>query len=694
MGLLLSIFVVCVGVIEVLSCYQHFQYGVLRYATNIYENARKRNSVFLNYKSRRSKLKSESSVVEIVDEGKTFFLETPPRFSDEFEAIIKDIAKSQELHLLQLQQQHLQLQLQIARLKEEKKEKEEAEKKEKPKVFGKEEKIDVVKKLLNKAPKAIIRSISMPERILTKKDIEIEKIIEELATEPTDELDIVIDIVDSESITKEFDKIFDESENVLKASKRLIEKRPSLTEIAYLTENAEGKVFGNAEHERDFACQTVVDTNLEKPVEKLQFEEATPHQEIFYAQKMSDSSVQKDLETIPHLDKSTSIDLFEPTITRATSFDEVASIDKSTSVDFESASKSISTTDDLIPICKSTSMETLNPICKSTSTNFEDLVPVHKSTSIDYEDLNPVSKSTSTNFEDLIAISKSTSMDFGDVIPVNKSTSIDYNDIESISKFTSTDNNLIPVNKSTSMDFSGLIPINKSTSMDFSNFVPVNKSTSMDFSNILKDSSTQMNFIGRNSSTDLEDFYSVSESEDEETIHVDLNTKKKKVSTIEKKKNVIPTNIDTFVDDNNNNRSRLREVNSKQTEPIDRKEIEEKESRANEKTDNQLEVSLKKIKTDQTFGLDSVPDDCKSRITTRNVEGQAIIKPKCESPIELDKSDSTLSEDSSETIQKVKGIQDEKQNPTKEAFWVSFSVSKPKFFFLLWVFLKNVFGKI
>ena len=385
------------------------------------------------------------------------------------------------------------------------------------------------------------------------------------------------------------------------------------------------------------------------------------------------------MEKIPHLDKSTSIDLIEPTITRATSIDEVASIDASTSVDFESACKSISTADDLIPISKSTSMEALNPVCKSTSTNFEDLVPVNKSTSIDYEDLNPVSKSTSMNFEDLIAISKSTSMDFGDVIPVNKSTSIDYNDIEPINKFTSTDNNFIPVNKSTSMDFSGLIPINKSTSMDFSNFIPVNKSTSMDFSNILKDSSTQMNFIGRNSSTDLEDFYSVSESEDEETIHVDLNTKKKKVSTIslEKESNVIPTNVDTFVDDNNN-RSRLREVNSKQTEPspIDRKEIIEKKSQANEKTDNELEVSqvVKKIKTDQSFGLDSVPDDCKSEITSRNVEGQAIIKPKCESPMELDKSDSTLSEDSSETIQKVKGIQDEKQNPTKEAFWVSFSV--------------------
>ena len=125
----------------------------------------------------------------------------------------------------------------------------------------------------------------MPERILTKKDIEIEKIIDELANEPSDELDIVIDIVDSETLTNEFDKIFDESENVLKASKRLIEKRPSLTEIAYLTESAEGKVFGGVGHEHDFACQTVEDTTLEKPVEKLQFEEATPHQEIFYSQK-------------------------------------------------------------------------------------------------------------------------------------------------------------------------------------------------------------------------------------------------------------------------------------------------------------------------------------------------------------------------------------------------------------------------
>ena len=104
---------------------------------------------------------------------------------------------------------------------------------------------------------------------------------------------------------------------------------------------------------------------------------------------------------------------------------------------------------------------------------------------------------------------------------------------------------------------------------------------------------------------------------------------------------------DTSVDDNNNNDG----IGPKQNEPFQKTDVSKG----------------KKIKTDEN----SI-----GKIVSKNVEGQAILM-KNQSGQESDKSDSTLSEDSTSGSMKKS-----KQEGKQEAFWVSISVIS----FHLWLF--------
>lgn len=88
MGLMLSVMVFCVGVVEALSRIRHFECGLL-----LVSNPR-RDSMLLNFRPKRDSWKEDKK--------------------NEFESDeITDIARSQELHLLNLQRQHLKLQLNL-----------------------------------------------------------------------------------------------------------------------------------------------------------------------------------------------------------------------------------------------------------------------------------------------------------------------------------------------------------------------------------------------------------------------------------------------------------------------------------------------------------------------------------------------------------------------------------------------------
>lgn len=191
MGLMLSILVVCVGVIEALSCFEHFQNGVLNGATNFYENIR-RDSTFFNYTSKKLKSFYEG-------DNKT------KRFPLASFASLDETTNVEECAGTSVDKTE-----QLGRKKEIVFERKPVKKLEKA------DKINIVKRMLEKQKKPkVARSFSMPELEYTKEDLELTKIINELAIEPIVEvnLDNEIDDVDSEVITKEFDNLFNETVN-------------------------------------------------------------------------------------------------------------------------------------------------------------------------------------------------------------------------------------------------------------------------------------------------------------------------------------------------------------------------------------------------------------------------------------------------------------------------------------------------
>lgn len=177
---------------------------------------------------------------------------------------IKRVAKSQELHLLQLQQQHLQLQLHLKKVRE--KEKIEQKKKETQ---------ALVDSFFSKAPK-VTRSLSLPERRAPVKD-DISKIIDELAQ-------------DASNAPHEFNELYEETKRELRQQKRFVEKRPSVTDIALTLENVAPNA-GVAIH--NFAAEVLDSDGLEHSVTSGQFADASAHEEALFTQKVTESRQEK-----------------------------------------------------------------------------------------------------------------------------------------------------------------------------------------------------------------------------------------------------------------------------------------------------------------------------------------------------------------------------------------------------------------
>lgn len=238
MGVVLSLIVVACGVIEALSCYHHFQIGLLRGDPNVPEYSR-RSSLFTSF--RRKKKKAVVYAPPVGEERRQWTPEERRR--------LKRVAMSLELHLLQLQQQHLQLQLQIAKIPE------------------KTDKQAIVDGFFAK-PKPV-RSISLPERQTPARD-EITKILDSLVENTGD-------------ASHEFNEIYEETKRELRQQKQLIEKRPSITDIAITLENA---ALNGPIKIDTFADEIVERQNVDKFASAGQFSEATSYDEALFTKPL------------------------------------------------------------------------------------------------------------------------------------------------------------------------------------------------------------------------------------------------------------------------------------------------------------------------------------------------------------------------------------------------------------------------
>lgn len=204
---MLSILVVCVGVIEALSCFEHFQFGIIHCATTLYEHARRRSSLLFG--SRTLKLLPEDSITE-EEENSNEKPRRPFMSLDETRYTVEESEDESPVRPSLISAS----------------EKRKFFKESGSKTLDKDDKVNLVKKLLESPqpckskpqtarPRAV-RSISMPEVVHTKEDIALAKIINELAIEPIEEVNVedVLEEMDPDTIVKEFDRLFEEVDDM------------------------------------------------------------------------------------------------------------------------------------------------------------------------------------------------------------------------------------------------------------------------------------------------------------------------------------------------------------------------------------------------------------------------------------------------------------------------------------------------
>lgn len=181
---MLSILIVCIGVIEALSCFEHFRYGIVYGAAHIYENIR-RGSTFLTNTSKRLLLGGDDRAPLRRFHSSDELTYAPRESKVPEETRLSDAGNKSPLQ--------------------------------------KADKIDIVKRRLERQKQQQLeqqerrrnlpRSYSLPEVVYTKEDLELTKIINELAIEPISEETTEtteIDVADVEVAAKEFDILFDE----------------------------------------------------------------------------------------------------------------------------------------------------------------------------------------------------------------------------------------------------------------------------------------------------------------------------------------------------------------------------------------------------------------------------------------------------------------------------------------------------
>ncbi|KAK6620563.1 hypothetical protein RUM43_010855 [Polyplax serrata] len=181
---MLSVLIVCIGVIEALSCFEHFRYGIVYGAAHIYENIR-RGSTFLTNTSKRLLLGGDDRAPLRRFHSSDELTYAPRESKVPEETRLSDAGNKSPLQ--------------------------------------KADKIDIVKRRLERQKQQQLeqqerrrnlpRSYSLPEVVYTKEDLELTKIINELAIEPISEETTEtteIDVADVEVAAKEFDILFDE----------------------------------------------------------------------------------------------------------------------------------------------------------------------------------------------------------------------------------------------------------------------------------------------------------------------------------------------------------------------------------------------------------------------------------------------------------------------------------------------------